>query len=619
MAIALTVAGVARDFRLESLSIRESAKGQNSCSLRVVSIDGSYRPALHDEIAVVEDGTTIFAGYVTEASESGVRPDGSGSAIDVAVVASDYTQLAARRCFVGTIASGTTLHDALSYIATTYLATYGVTLDATQAAGPTLAEHKWDEVTPINEVLDQLCADAGGATGPYLWEVDYTKKLRAFLPGQTPAGGAYTASFSVTTATTNMVGDITRAPSAADYANRVFVKWAQDGAHAYAYLILIGNAGDGHTVTIGDVTYTWQTTLTVGAGHVLIGASNRASLMNLASAINGTADGATASATPMHTVVWAGAPTWNDAVMTVIARAPGSQQNSTAVATTGSGGWVGDAMAATTTLVNGTDPTLAGTPVQVDDAAEQAAHGLWERILEAPTVYDATAAEAAGTAWLAQVIAESDVVTYTTRNASIHPGMQQTVTVAARGLSGTWFVTDVEIRNQRSNLVERVVSLVKGASIGLSWQDVYRRWAGGAGTGTASGAASVGTTPPPAAATARPAYPLGGDAHVGVRGTAAAWLRVDAGAVARLDSTARGGTAATVTVRLRARAADVTVQARLVDTGDDSVVGTGAVVTSTSWTTDVFAATLNAGAHDYALEVSPGTTGQVVQAMGYVE
>lgn len=45
---------------------------------------------------------------------------------------------------------------------------------------------------------------------------------------------------------------------------------------------------DGDTVTIGDVVYTFQTTLTNVAGHVKIGASATASMTNLFHAINAT-------------------------------------------------------------------------------------------------------------------------------------------------------------------------------------------------------------------------------------------------------------------------------------------------------------------------------------------
>ena len=86
-----------------------------------------------------------------------------------------------------------------------------------------------------------------------------------------------------------------------------------------------------------------------------------------------------------------------------------------------------------------------------------------------------------------------------------------------------------------------------------------------------------------------------------------------------IDTVPRGTLSADVTVQLRALDAGVTVKARLYDvTAAAACPGTSSTVTSTSWTTVTFTATLTAGSHRYKLQVLPGSANADVGAIGYL-
>jgi hypothetical protein len=96
---------------------------------------------------------------------------------------------------------------------------------------------------------------------------------------------------------------------------------------------------DTETVTIGATVYTFQDTLTAGAGHVKIGADLAASLVNLAKAINLTGISGTdyGAGTVIHPTVSAKA---NPSSLIVTAKTGGTAGNAIAsTATTGDATW----------------------------------------------------------------------------------------------------------------------------------------------------------------------------------------------------------------------------------------------------------------------------------------
>lgn len=103
-------------------------------------------------------------------------------------------------------------------------------------------------------------------------------------------------------------------------------------ARASGALTLTGNAGDTETVTIGSVTYTFQTVLVDAANNVLIGATASDSIDNLIAAITGGAGAGTLYGTGTAANADATAVAGAGDTMDVFAITPGAAGN--AIATT---------------------------------------------------------------------------------------------------------------------------------------------------------------------------------------------------------------------------------------------------------------------------------------------
>ena len=209
MTVTLTIDGVTKEFDPGSLDIGLVANGRSTLSVHVKSWDGSYRPALSDDITVVQDGTTIFGGEIESVRESGV----GGlpvTPILLEITATDYQGLPDRRVVTDSYVSSN-LKTRLTSLVSDYLSTYGVTLHASQANGPTLEAVTYDHRS-LTDVLNEL----SNLTG-YVWTISASKVLRMQLPS------SVSAPFNVT-AGTNQVGDLTVEPSRHDYANVVTVR-----------------------------------------------------------------------------------------------------------------------------------------------------------------------------------------------------------------------------------------------------------------------------------------------------------------------------------------------------------------------------------------------------------
>jgi hypothetical protein len=233
MAYVLTVAGTTRTMQA-GWSIDETANGRNLFRFSVKSEAGTYRPALDEEVILTESGTRIFGGNITRAEESGLAPPKATSII-TAVEASDFNALTDRRLYTTFLLTTPTLKAALQDIVTFIP---GATLDAGQVTGPTLPDLIYF-ARPVRDVLNDLTVLSGG----YLWEVDYNKVLRMYLPG------TYAAPFSVTEANRNAIGDVLVEPTRDGFANVVLVKNATLQQVAF-------DAGDIATHGYWEVVYT---------------------------------------------------------------------------------------------------------------------------------------------------------------------------------------------------------------------------------------------------------------------------------------------------------------------------------------------------------------------------
>lgn len=208
MSIGLTIAAVVKPLKY-GWDIEESLNNPNTLTCQVVT-DGTYRPALDAEILVTEGATRIFGGYVQTVQEVGV--DINTAMIINQINAIDFNSLPTRRYVNGSIVAGN-LKAALTYFLT-YLTTYGVTLDGAQVNGPALPAMEW-RYRSLLDILNEVATLSG-----YVWEIDYNKVLRAWLPGTIAAPTAITDSNNKAF---GQVGVETSRASDNPYANSIIV------------------------------------------------------------------------------------------------------------------------------------------------------------------------------------------------------------------------------------------------------------------------------------------------------------------------------------------------------------------------------------------------------------
>jgi hypothetical protein len=174
-------------------------------------------------------------------------------------------------------------------------------------------------------------------------------------------------------------------------------------------------------------------------------------------------------------------------------------------------------------------------------------------------------------------------------------------------------VQRVDTTQEKLNALRRTVTAIEGTVVQSSWRDTYKQWSAGGGTVTIGGGGGGSVI----VSGGLPVYTLAAAANEPVSSATPTWVSASAIQIV-LDTVERGTNLATVTVRLRARDAGVTVQARLRNVSDGVTVGTGVVITNTAWQTDVFACTLTSGTKLYELQLLPGTANKFVQAVGYL-
>lgn len=201
------------------------------------------------------------------------------------------------------------------------------------------------EASPTDPVLISFASNtdvalSGGTNS--LVVGDLVTPNRFLASGDTDPGtpGLAVAKRFVLTATTTIVAVLT---SAAIAASKALTISAITGANT-------------QTVSIGGITYTFNTALTNTANNVLIGADATAMGANLAAAINAGAGAGTTygTGTVANPSVTASA---NTGVVTVTARTPGASGNAIVIGETlTNGAWAGGA----TTLSGGSNTSSVG-------------------------------------------------------------------------------------------------------------------------------------------------------------------------------------------------------------------------------------------------------------------
>lgn len=233
---AMTIDGSTVVPQIRTLRITAPANGSATleCSYNVAS--AASAPAIDDELILNENGSAIFGGYIASVTIGGYGGEPTDGMM-LYVIANDYNQLADRR-FIGTLiggvsfAAGTTLKDALTVIVA-YIP--GASLHASQVDGPAFTDTMVVYAQSVRQTLDQLTTLTG-----YVWQIDSSKELRMFAPGD------IIAPFSITDGDGHTIGDIRVKPTRDDFANRIFVlgsgvigvaedavSVAADGEHEY--------------------------------------------------------------------------------------------------------------------------------------------------------------------------------------------------------------------------------------------------------------------------------------------------------------------------------------------------------------------------------------------------
>lgn len=419
---AFTIGGALKSLQV-GWSISESANGRNRFTGVVLSRDGSYRPAVNDEVIFTEDGTRIFGGVIDVPSETGHPKAWSKAHLVHTIEAADFSVYANRIHLTADIPAGTT-KAALQVVADA-LTDQGVTLDVAQVNGPALPALSYVDA-PIIDVLNEIVALANGTgSTSWIWELDYNKVLRAYETG------TVSAPFNIADNDGKILGDVSvTQPRASTYANYVIVRGGsgtRDVTDTFT--------GDGVTVTFA-LRYTLASTY----GYVTV-------------------------AGIFETLDTVGGATWlYDSATNTITRtvAPGV------------------AVAISITYV-------AQFPkVVFSDGGVTAADRVM-KTYDVPDVYDVDVLQALADSYVTRDMSSPKTVGYAAAYSltGIHPGQAQTIVRTKHGLSGAHLITDVRIANQRGRKVQRTVTAVSGTRLPgtfrENFQQLFQRGGGGSG------------------------------------------------------------------------------------------------------------------------------------------
>jgi hypothetical protein len=607
MADVLTIGGSSRSLRANTLRIQETANGRNRLTCDVVSMDASYRPAENDVITFARDGTTLFGGIVQEAVEVAVDGHASFAGIVTRVRSVDYNVYFDWRQVALTLPAGTL--KSMLQILEGYLTNYGVTLDASQAVGPTISSDLPFEFGPLTAIMDKLALIASGADdASWVYEIDYDKTLRMFKIGSSSAVSISGANL------TALIGDVEVRPSIVEYANKLIVRFTESAHRAYAFLAITDNFDDGETVTIGSRTYTFQDTLTDSNGNVQIGGSADDSFNNLIAAIvlGGGAGSAYAASTTVHPSVTAYAQ--SSLLMKCQALSAGAAGNSIGVSeSTADATWITEGGIEVSSLALGSDDALTNIAIAENTSEQAGGANLVERIVDAPEIRDLATATTYAAGLLARALITPKTITYEIGRTDLHPGMQQSLVIAARNLNGNALLTDVEIRMIGHRILRSRVTAVMGVVMPTSFRETFIGWSRGV---SSAGLAIASVTSGPTTVLSSPFF-LGGtdQAAVPMAGTPAY-----SPVLGYVPYFATATFTALVRVWLWARSGGVTITARLRNVTDSTTAGTssGVAATSRPSSPQSFSAAIASG-KEYRLEIVSDSGSEAGYGIGSLE
>ncbi|HVL67206.1 MAG TPA: hypothetical protein VM364_08075 [Vicinamibacterales bacterium] len=548
-------------------SIAEAANGRNRLECAAVSVDGSDRWELDDEIGLTEDGVTIFGGILDVPVESGVGGFTGSAAISQRLSFVDFNVYPSR-ITVGTDTDrpSETLRARLAWIAG-LMSAQGVSATvyvngSTVTAGPMLVAASYSADRYLLDVLNETMALASGTGATsWVWEVDYTKVLRAI------EAGTSAAPFNLADGDGQVLGDIVVESSRpSDYAN---------------YVILLGGQGthDASDSFTGDgVTSSFTLTYTLSATYGYV-------------TVNGVQETLAVQGTGFDSAVY----------------------------------WLYYASDNTIRRVPGAGPPAAGAaisityvgqfPVRVLADGGVAAANRVQRVYQEPEVFDKAVMQALADSYLTRDMQSPKVVRFSCayEKTGLHPGQTLTITSPKRNLSGTFLITDVRIAHVAGSLVQRHVVAVGTTRLPRTLRERFRQaFAGRTGAASASSVTVVtgGTF------LSSPVF-LGGSDRTFVAKNPSAWVRVPNAT----PYVAPANLSVTLRAMVAARTAGVTVAVRLYDATSLAVAFASApkAIAVAGEPEEVTASGSLTSGHKYFLEMLSGTNGEGVAALGHLE
>lgn len=429
MSYTLTINGSAVGAIIDSVDLARVINGQDTLVLEIPSADGSYVPSLQDPVILEVGSTRVFGGLIEKVEEAGLGDEG-GVPLKVRLECVSNEVFATRRYATESVPAGT-LKSFLVVIAT-YLAGYGITLDAAQVNGPTLAARTIDTLR-IDEWLNQLSAETN-----YIWEIDPYKVLRMTLPG------TVAAPHNIVSGDGHAIGDVVITRTRAQYANRIIGQFGPtdviDRPQDYV--------GDGVTTTFdskylihGPLPYDINAVIGYGVIDTIGWGSGSESL------------GGTSSPSG---VIWEYDPTATP--FPTIKRRTGAVANGNAFRLR----------------------AQVQFPIQVisEDLADQAINGIYELRISDENVIDYDVAKGITDAALSKGTAITVTAVYKTQLSDLAPGQTQTINVSStRHTNSTFTITEVRMSMDIEGQMWFTVRAIEGDAFKGSFRDTYTQWA----------------------------------------------------------------------------------------------------------------------------------------------
>jgi hypothetical protein len=422
------------------------------CTFPIVDDTGSTVPTMGHLVRVESGADQLFLGYIRKLDNSAAT--GTEGGHKTIVTAMSIASVVDRiRGTNDNWTSNPTVKAVATWIVTTYLSGYGITLDAGMATGPNVGNLNMTGWT-VRAMLDHICLIADGWT----WRID--------PDGSGPGGelqvfevGTITAASAWTKANFKAEGQVTWSRSREQYANRILLTYGPTAQVPKTWTV----TGDG-TTDRWPLDYTGA--VQPDGTHLVCGL---------------VADSALASSLPVGDVADPGSYYYYDVATNEIVRIFGD-------------------------LPNGATATLSyqaqfPQSIAVEDAGLIASDGVWEEAFTRDDILDVDVATVEAEALLRKYSTTPQVVTVTSFEREL-PGTVVTLSFADRLVSGDFFINGVTSAGVYDGDMLWTYELASGTETFATWRATLKNAIGGGGSGivragqTAGGATTVVRTIP---------------------------------------------------------------------------------------------------------------------------